>query len=57
LPRTFSAASFSGSVTKLVGKMQSSKRTYATIVISRGILTICSLLAALYFGGLFGVVK
>lgn len=48
---------FSGGVTKLVGKMQSSKRTYATIVISRGILTICSLLAALYFGGFFGVVK
>lgn len=48
---------FSGGVTKLVGKMQSSKRTYATIVISRAILTICLLVATLYFGGFFGVVK
>jgi hypothetical protein len=48
---------FSGGVTKLVGKMQSSKRTYATIVISRGALTICLLLASLYFGGIFGAVK
>jgi hypothetical protein len=48
---------FSGGVTKVVDKMQTSKSTYTTIVISRGILTILTLLGALYFAGVFGVVK
>lgn len=48
---------FSGGVTKLIGKMQASKKTYVTIVVSRGILTLSSLLAVLYFAGVFGKIR
>lgn len=48
---------FSGGVTTLISKMQASKRTYAIIVISRGLLSLISFMATLYFAGMLGSIR
>lgn len=45
---------FSDKASKLVTQMNESKKTYYTIVIVRGILSIVLLFITLYFLGIFG---
>jgi len=45
---------FSSGVTTFIGNIKENKKAYRKIVIGRAILTIISVLSALYFAGVFG---
>lgn len=47
---------FSGGVTKAVDKMQSSKKIYNSIILTRAVLTLILSLATLYFSGMLGTI-
>jgi len=48
---------FSEKASKIVTQMNESKKTYYTVVIVRGLLSIVLLFVTLYFGGIFGEVS
>jgi len=48
---------FSDKASKIVTQMNDSKKTYYTVVILRGVLSLVLLFVTLYFGGFFGEVR